>query len=113
VTLVNSSNWYNKLLLTIGPEANPSDAKFAVAISTDNFVTTQYVKSDFTVTSTLSFTDYQTYAAWGSGSGVMVRGLTRSTVYTVKAKAYRGHYTESGYGPTWRRRISVRARLTR
>jgi hypothetical protein len=100
VALVNSDNWYNKLLLTIGPENNPTDAKFAVAISSDNFTTTQYVKSDFTVTSSLTTADYQTYAAWGSGSGVMVRGLTPTTTYTVKAKAYRGIYTESGYGPT-------------
>ncbi len=99
-TLANSSNWYNKLLLTVGPGANPSDAVFAVAISTDNFVTTQYVKSDFTVGSTLAFTDYLTYATWGGASGVMVRGLQRSTVYTVKVKAYRGKFTESAYGPT-------------
>ena len=101
VTLVNTSNWYNKLLLTIGPQNNPSDATFAVAISTDNFATvTQYVKSDFTVGSTLTTSDYLTYAAWGSSSGVFVRGLKPSTVYTVKVKAYRGKFTESGYGPT-------------
>lgn len=99
VALVNSSNWYNKLLLTIGPEANPSDAKFAVAISSDNFTTMQYVKSDFTVSSTLAFADYQTYAAFGSGSGVLVRGLRSGTVYSVKARAFRGKYTESGFGP--------------
>ncbi len=100
VTLINSGNWYNKLLLTIGPENNPTDAKFAVAISTDNFATApQYVKSDFTVGASLTFTDYQTYSSWGSGSGVYVRGLTRSTVYTVKVKAFRGEFTESPYGP--------------
>jgi hypothetical protein len=100
LTLVNGARWYNKLLLTIGPENNPSDAMFAVAISSDNFVTTQYVKSDFTVGSSLVLADYQTYAAWGSGSGVFVRGLAPGTVYTVKAKAIRGSFTESGYGPT-------------
>lgn len=99
VTIANGGNWYNRLQLTIGPENNPSDALFAVAISTDGFTTTQYVKSDLTISSTLSFTDYQTYAAWGSGSGVIIRGLARSTVYSVKAKAYRGEFTESGYGP--------------
>jgi hypothetical protein len=99
-TLVNSDNWYNKLLLTIGPENNPSDATFAVAISTDNFATvTRYVKSDFTIGTTLTTSDYLTYAAWGSGAGVLVRGLERSTVYTVKVKAYRGKFTESQYGP--------------
>jgi hypothetical protein len=100
VAIANNAQWYNKLLLTIGPEGNPSDALFAVAISTDNFATTQYVKSDLTVGSSLTLADYQTYAAFGSGSGVMIRGLITGSVYTVKAKAYRGHYTESGYGPT-------------
>jgi len=101
VTISNDDNWYNKLKVLIGPANNPSDAVFAVAISTDNFVAdTRYIKSDLTIGSSLSFGDYQTYAAWGSGAGVMVRGLARSTVYTVKAKAYRGKFTESGYGPT-------------
>lgn len=100
VSIANSSSWYNKLLVTIGTQNNPSDAKYAVAISSDNFATTQYVKSDFTVSSTLAFTDYQTYAGWGSGSGVLVRGLNAGTVYTVKAKAFRGKFTESAYGPT-------------
>jgi len=100
VALANNASWYNKLLLTIGPGTNPSDAKFAVAISSDNFTTTQYVKNDFTVSNTLAFADYQTYAAWGSGSGVFVRGLIPSTVYTVKAKAFHGSFTESAYGPT-------------
>lgn len=99
-TLTNDAQWYNKLHLTIGPENNPSDALFAVAISTDNFATTKYVKNDFTVTSTQNFADYLTYAAWGSASGVIVRGLAPGTVYTVKVKAFRGKFTESAYGPT-------------
>jgi hypothetical protein len=100
ITISNGGNWYNKLKIVIDSQNNPSDALFAVAISTDNFATTQYVKSDLTIGSSLSFSDYQTYAAWGGASGVLLRGLTRSTVYTVKAKAYRGKFTESGYGPT-------------
>jgi hypothetical protein len=99
VALANNANWYNKLLLTVDPQSNPSDAKFAVAISTDNFATTQYVKSDFTIGSTLTFSDYQTYAAWGSGSGQYIRGLLAGTVYSVKAKAYAGKFTEGPYGP--------------
>jgi hypothetical protein len=44
--------------------------------------------------------DYLTYAAWGSGTGQIIRGVAPGTVYTVKAKAFRGDFTESGYGPT-------------
>jgi hypothetical protein len=102
ITLVNATGiYYNKLLLTIGPQNNPSDALFAVAISTDNFATvTKYIKSDFTIGNSLTFSDYQTYAAWGSGSGQIIRGLVPNGTYTVKAKAYRGKFTESAYGPT-------------
>lgn len=99
-TLTNDGYWYNKLHLTISSANNPSDATFAVAISTDNFATTQYVKSDFTVGSTLTSGDRLTYAGWGGSSGIIVRGLSDSSVYTVKVKAYRGKFTESPYGPT-------------
>jgi len=99
-TISNGNEWYDKLNLVIDPQNNPSDAKFAVAISTDNFTTTQYVKSDFTIGSTLTSSDYMTFSVWnGTGSGIMLRGLERSTVYSVKAKAIHGDFTESGYGP--------------
>jgi hypothetical protein len=100
ITLVNNARWYNKLLTTIGPENNPSDALFAIAISSDNFVTTQYVKSDHTVGSTLTLADYATYTGWGGASGVYIASLDQNATYIVKAKAYRGASTESGYGPT-------------
>jgi hypothetical protein len=99
LTLVNNASWYNKLLLTVSPNNNPTDAKFAVAISTDGFATTKYVKSDFTVGTTLTITDYQTYAAWGAGAGQYIRGLTHGIVYSAKAKALRGTQTGSAYGP--------------
>lgn len=100
VSLTNSNNWYNKLRLTIGPQNNPGDALFAVAISTDGFATTEYVQSDFTVGPTLDFNDYQTYSTWGASSGVFVRGLKHGTVYSVRAKAWRGQFTESAFGST-------------
>lgn len=100
VALVNGARWYNKLRVTITPNGNPSDALYAVAISSDNFATTQYVQSDFTVGSSLAKANFLSYAAWGSGSGTLIRGLTPGTVYTVKAAAYRGKFTQSPFGPT-------------
>lgn len=100
VTLANISNFYNKLLLTIDTQNNPSDTLFAVAISSDNFVTTNYVKSDNTIGSTLVYpTDYRTFAGWGSGSGINVIGLQQNLTYYAKAKAIQGKYSESAYGP--------------
>jgi hypothetical protein len=99
VTLSNPAAFYNKLNLVLDNQNNPSDAKFSIAISSDNFTTTKYVKNDFTITSTQSFSNYLTYAGWGGSSGIVVRGLAPSTIYTAKATAYRGKFTESGYGP--------------
>lgn len=99
ISITNISNNYNKLTIVIGPQNNPTDTLFAVAISTDNFSTTQYVKSDNTIGSTLVLADYRTYASWGSGTGTVLSGLAPFTTYYVKAKAMQGNFTETGYGP--------------
>lgn len=101
-TFVNDTGTqYNKLKITINKwSGDPTDAKYAVAISTDSFATTQWVQSDFTVGSVLGPEDFQTYTAWGGASGTYIIGLTPSTTYQVKAKAYEGNYTESGLGPS-------------
>ena len=99
-TFTNPSNFYNKLRLTINNGNNPSDARFAIAISKDNFATTQYVQSDNTVGAALGIEDYQTYASWGGASGFTIVGLTPATTYTAKVRAMQGKFTESGYSAT-------------
>jgi hypothetical protein len=99
LTLSNPSSWYDKLALVLSPANNPTDATFLIEISTDGFATTDYVQDDFTVGTTITPTDYMTYAALGGSGGVTLRGLTPSTVYSVKAAALRGPFTESGFGP--------------
>ncbi|MDB5186125.1 MAG: hypothetical protein JWL85_648 [Candidatus Saccharibacteria bacterium] len=97
----NSGQYYNKLQFIIDQQGNPSDALYALAISTDNFVAdTRYVKSDFTVGNTLTLADYKTYAAWGGASGANVIGLTSGITYHLKAKATQGKFTESAFGPS-------------
>lgn len=97
----NPSNYYNKLRIVLATGSNPTDTKFAIAISSDNFASdTRYVQSDDTVGATLGAEDYQTYANWGSASGTLIIGLLSNTTYTVKVKAIQGKYTETGYGPT-------------
>lgn len=98
-TFSNPSNYYNKLQIILDASGNPSDTKFAIAISTDNFVTTNYVQSDNTIGATLGAEDYQTYANWGGASGEFVIGLAPGTTYKVKAKAMQGKFSETGYGP--------------
>jgi len=100
-TFTNPSSYYNKLNLIVNPSGNPTDTKFAIAISTDNFATiTNYVKSDHTVGATLTLADYQDYTTWGGASGITVIGLAPGTTYQVKVKAMQGKFTETGYGPT-------------
>lgn len=99
ITIDNPNNYYNKLHFIIGVQNNPSDTKYAIAISSDNFVTTQYIKSDNTVGSTLTITDYQTYSQWGGASGGLVVGLNSGTIYKAKAKAMQGKFTETAFGP--------------
>lgn len=99
-TFVNPDNYYNKLRLTIDTGNNPSDAVFAIAISDDNFTTTQYVQSDTTIGPALGIEDYQTYTNWGGASGFLLTGLKAGTTYTVKVRAMHGKFTESSYSAT-------------
>lgn len=99
-TFTNPANYYNKLKLVINTGSNPTDSKFAIAISTDNFVSdTKYVQNDNTVGATLGLEDWQTYASWGGASGINIIGLNSGTTYYVKVAAKQGNFTESGFGP--------------
>lgn len=95
----NDDDWYDKLKIVIAASNNPSDTGFAVAISKDNFTTTQYVKSDNTVGSNLTLSDFKTYAGWGGATGTLIIGLDANTTYKVKVKARQGRYTEGPWGP--------------
>lgn len=99
-TFTNVSSNYNKLHFIIDTAGNPSDTLFAIAISTDNFVTTRYIKNDNTITDTLTTSDYQTYTNWGGASGEDVIGLLNNTEYKIKVKAWHDAFTETEYGPT-------------
>lgn len=97
----NPDENYNKLQLILDTGDNPSDAEFAIAISTDAFATdTKYVQSDDTVGPTLGSEDWQTYAVWGGGTGFFVIGLTPDVTYTVKVAARDGDFTQTAFGPT-------------
>jgi len=99
-TLTNPSSYYDRLLLVVNDGGNPSDTKYLIAISSDNFTTTNYVQTDNSIGGTYTFTTYRTYASYGSGSGFLILGLSPNTTYKVKVRAIRGNFTESAYSPT-------------
>ncbi len=94
-TVTASGNDYNKLNIIIDNGGNPTDSEFAIAISDDNFSTTEYVQSDNTVGATLGAEDWQAYADWGGATGEFVTGLDVNTTYYVKVKARQGGFTET------------------
>ncbi|MEO8105563.1 MAG: hypothetical protein ABI602_04495 [Candidatus Saccharibacteria bacterium] len=97
----NGGIYYNKLHFVIDTQSNPTDAKYALEISTDNFVAdTHYVKNDLTVGTTLSTTDFQTYTTWGGAGGANIIGLAYNQQYWVRVSATQGSFTQSAYGPT-------------
>lgn len=100
-SLTNPANYYNKLQIVLATGGNPTDATFAIAISSDNFATdTRYIQNDNSVGSALGPEDWQTYSGWGGASGVLLTGLVPNTTYTVKVAAKRGNFTETAFGPT-------------
>lgn len=98
-TLTNPSTNYERLQIVINEGGNPSDTKYAVAITDDNWATTRWVQSDATIGTALGAEDYLTYAGWGSASGTVITGLKQSTTYKARVKAIQGSFTESGLGP--------------
>lgn len=94
----NPGSTYNRLEFVIGTGGNPVDAQYAIAITRDNWVTTRYIQSDYTIGDVIGNEDWLTYSGWGGISGRYVTGLLSSTVYKIKVKARTGGYTETGWG---------------
>ena len=103
-TLTNTGGTqYNALDFVIAQgDGQQADTVYAIAISSDSFVTTNFIQTDGTVGATQA---WQSYAGWGSGSGETVTGLAPNTTYEIKVKASYGSGSgsadsESGYSST-------------
>src|SRR2546421_365229 len=99
-TLSNPNNAYERLHVTLNTAGFPTDTTYLIAVSTNNFVTTNYVQLDDTLGSSAGVANYQTYAAWGGASGFDILGLAQSTTYQVKVAALQGSATGSAFGPS-------------
>lgn len=100
-TLSTPANNYDRILFVLNTSNNPSDTTYALEISTSsNFSSNvNYIKQDGTVGASLATTDFKTYTNWGGASGTFVTGLTSNTTYYIRAKARKGNFTETEYGP--------------
>ena len=98
-TLTNPDGYYDRLKLVVNTGGNPTDTKYLIAISSDNFTTTRYVQTDNSIGASYTITNYQTYTAWGSGSGFYIMGLAQGTTYEVKVRALQGAFSEAAYSP--------------
>lgn len=100
-TLVNTGGiLYNSLDFIVNTgSGQQSDTTYAIAISSDDFATTNFIQVDDTVGPNEA---WQTYAGWNSGTGELVTGLLPNTTYKIKVKASYGSGSnaadsESGY----------------
>lgn len=86
---------YNALDFVVATgNGQQTDTVYAIAISSDDFATTSFIQADDTLGSSAA---WQTYTAWGGGSGERVTGLSSSTTYKIKVKARYGIDTETAY----------------
>ncbi len=103
-TLTNTGGTlYNALdFVVVTGSGQQNDTTYAIALSSDDFVTTYFIQTDNTLGVNPA---WQTYTNWGSGTGERVTGLTPSTTYKIKVKASYGtgsdaEDTETGYSAT-------------
>lgn len=90
-----SSQDYNKLKITINTGGSPTDYQYAIAISTDNFTTTNYLQADGT-TGASPIWQVSGGAGW-STTNLYAIGLSQNTTYYFKVSAKQGKFTQSAY----------------
>ena len=101
-TLSTPANNYDRIKFVINTNSNPTDATYAVEISTSSTFASNvnYVNADGTTKTSLSISNFHTYSAWNGSSGTFITGLTNGTTYYVRVAAARGWYTQSEWGPS-------------
>src|SRR5258706_836660 len=97
-TLSIPANNYDRIKVTLNTSSNPTDATYAIQVSTtsDFSSNNKYVQTDFTLGTSPVF---QTNSTWGS-SGFFVTDLSANTAYYFRAEAQQGKYTQTGFGPS-------------
>ena len=85
---------YNALDFVINTDYNTTDVNYALAISSDNFTTTQYIQASDSMGTSIV---WQSYTNWGGSSGQRIVLLAPNTTYKLKVKARYGLNSETAY----------------
>jgi len=101
-TLSTPANNYDRIKFVISTGSNPTDAKYALEVSTSSTFASNinYINTDGTLGTSLTSTNFQTYTAWGGSSGSFVTGLTSNTTYYIRVASMQGNFTQSEWGPS-------------
>lgn len=101
-TLSTPGNNYDRIQVILNTSSNPTDATYAIEISTSSTFASNnnFVNTDGTLGTTLTSSNFQTYTAWGGSSGSFITGLTSNTTYFVRVTARQGNFTQSEWGPS-------------
>ena len=97
-TLSNGSGIdYNELNFIVNTGQDPSDATYAVAVSTGSCNNSPlYVQASGALGASQV---YQSYSpGWGGGTGSFVTGLSSNTTYYVNVAAKQGQFTNTEFG---------------
>lgn len=99
--LTNPSGYDTQLKLVINKDVDaPTDVKYAISISTDDFVSDiRYVRADHSVGTNLTVDHFQNYTLWGGASGFNITSLSPGTTYKTRVSAIHGYATQSPFGP--------------
>jgi hypothetical protein len=105
VSICGIPGCYDRAVVQIDTQNNPTDTVYILEISPDNF-STSYIISGTTRTlkpiNAKDSSDYLTKAQWESSpwQTISVLGLKPNTQYSVRARALQGNYTETPAGPS-------------
>lgn len=99
-TLENPADYYDRLKFTLDQGEDSNDFLYAIAISKDDFVTTEFISENLTVVATESESTWQTFDEWGGEEGGVVTGLSSNAEYKIKVKSKQGDFTDSNFSPT-------------
>ena len=108
VQICGETGCYDRARFEIDPMNNPSDTRYTVLITDDNWATVYYLDGDTHMPETAAthdISDYRTLTQWQVADGprdwskANILGLLPGKTYKIRIKVFSGNFTESGLSP--------------